>query len=379
MMENDYKMELEALPYFKQHKSYQVSTHAHDRLVANYGHLKKFYEQGIKHRDHVSIGPGETFTFPEMIGPGKINNIWFTAMPMIKAKKGQPMKEPKSILTLLRRPNLLKRINKYHKFPFLLKHLYIRIYFDNSKTPSVDAPFGVFFGSGFGEYKHFMSRYIGMTAGSYICQFHMPFWKKAKVEIVNTSEDRGILAFFGAITYMRYDSDKYLENQGYFHAKYYNEEPTSENKPYTILDIPNGKGHFMGLVLNTQSLKRKNCFLNLEGNMEIYVDGETEPSLEYTGTEDVFQGAWYYTKLSTRNQSEFYTPYHGLTVKSLNKWDTIMGYLLQPRIHCKSSQYRFFPEGIPFKKSFKCIIHHGEFDEIPCNYNSVAYWYQNTP
>ncbi|MHA1270922.1 MAG: glycoside hydrolase family 172 protein [Candidatus Helarchaeota archaeon] len=378
-MDKDYKMELEALAYFKNHKSYQVSTHGHDRLVADYGHLKKFHEQGIKHRDHVSIGPGETFTFPKIIGPGKINNIWMTAMPMLKSEKGKPMKEPKSLLAIIKKPKIFRRILKFHKFPYLLKNVYIRIYFDGNKNPSVDAPLGVFFGSGFGEYKHFMSRYIGMTSGGYICQFHMPFKKDARVEIVNTLEDRGVLLFFGAVTYMRYESEEFLKNQGYFHAKYNFEEPTQEGKPYTILSVPKGKGHFIGLVLNTRSLKKKNGFLNLEGNMEIYVDGESTPSLEYTGTEDVFQGAWYYIKPGTRDQSEFCAPYHGLTIKSLNKWDTIMNYLLQPHIHCKSSQYRFFPEGIPFIKDFKCIIHHGEFDEIPCDYNSVAYWYQDSP
>ncbi|MHA1232836.1 MAG: glycoside hydrolase family 172 protein [Candidatus Helarchaeota archaeon] len=378
-MDKDYKMELEALPYFKHHKSYQVSTHAHDRIVPDYGHLKKFHKMGVKHRDHVSIGPAETFTFPELIGPGKINNMWFTAMPMIKAKKGSPMKEPKGISFILKKPKLLRRVNKFHKFPYLLKHVYIKIYFDDSKKPSVNAPLGVFFGCGFGEYKHFMSRYIGMTSGAYVCQFHMPFRKKARVEIVNTLEDRGVLLFFGAVTYMRYEDEKHLENQGYFHAEYRAEEPTKDGIPYTILEVKKDRGHFMGMVLNTYNLKRKNGFLNLEGNMEIYVDGETEPSLEFTGTEDVFQGAWYYVKPSTRDQAEFYCPYHGLTIKSLNKWDTIMSYLLQPRMHCKASQYRFFPEGIPFSKSFKCIIHHGEFDEIPCNYNSVAYWYQDSP
>ncbi|MHA1300357.1 MAG: DUF2961 domain-containing protein, partial [Candidatus Helarchaeota archaeon] len=292
-------MLLEELPNFKKYKSYQVSTHGHDRLVADYGHLKKFHEQGIKHRDHVSIGPNETFTFPEITGPGKITNIWFTSAPMTPMKKGE-IKEPRSLFGIIRIPGFLRKILDYHKLPDLLKHVYIKIYFDNSPTPSVDAPFGVFFGSGFGEYKNFMSAFVGMTAGGYVSQFHMPFKKNARIEIVNTLSNKGILAFFGAITYIKYKSEEDLNNQGYFHAKYRAEEPTTEGKPYTILDVTDGKGHFIGLVLNTQSRKRKNGFLFLEGNMEITVDGGKEPSLEFTGTEDVFQGAWYYGKTKTR-------------------------------------------------------------------------------
>ncbi|MHA1380218.1 MAG: glycoside hydrolase family 172 protein [Candidatus Helarchaeota archaeon] len=371
-------MGLEQLPYYKKHKSYQVSTHAHDRLVADYGHLKKYYKKGIKHRDHVSIGPEETFTFPEINGPGKITNMWFTASPMTPMKKGE-IKEPRSLFEIIRIPGFLKKIREYHKLPDLLKHVYIKIYFDDNQSPSVEAPFGVFFGSGFGEYKHYMSAFLGMTAGGYICQFHMPFKKNAKVEIVNTLENKGILAFFGAITYAKYNSEDYLNNQGYFHAQYRAEKPTIDGKPYTILDLTSGRGHFVGLVLNSISINKKNGFLFLEGNMEITVDGENEPSLEFTGTEDVFQGAWYYGKLKTRNKAEFYAPYHGLTIKSGNKWGIMRHHFLDSKIHCKTSQYRFFPEGVPFEKSINVIIHHGEFDEIPCNYDSVAYWYQNKP
>lgn len=377
-MSDEERMELENLPVFKNYRIYQVSTHGHDRLVANFGHLKKYAEQGVKHRDHVQIGPDETFTFPEMIGPGVITNIWMTAAPMMKAKKGE-MKEPKGLFQIIKKPAYLRKLNNYHKFPYLLQYVRIRIFFDDNKNPSVDAPLGVFFGSGFGEYKHFMSRYVGMTGGGYVSQFHMPFKKNAKVQIVNTLEDRGILAYFGAVTYKKYDSAEHLENQGYFHAIYHEEKPTQEDAPYTILEVDKGRGHFLGVVLNTKSLKKKNGFLNLEGNTEMYIDGEKEPSIEFTGTEDIFQGAWYYVKPSTRKKSEFYAPYHGLTIKSLNTWDTIMSYILSPRIHCKASQYRFFPEGIPFTKSFRCIIHHGEFDEVPCDYDSVAYWYQDKP
>ena len=40
------------------------------------------------------------------------------------------------------------------------------------------------------------------------------------------------------------------------------------------------------------------------------------------------------------------------------------------------SQYRFHPEGIPFQKSIHLTVCHGEFDEVPANFSSVAYWYQ---
>ena len=108
----------------------------------------------------------------------------------------------------------------------------------------------------------------------------------------------------------------------------------------------------------------------------MFIDGEEEPSIEYTGTEDIFQGAWYYVKGINRDETEFHTPYHGLNMISQNKKGAIRGALWGKHTKCKSSQYRFFPEGIPFEKSLKIILHVGEFDEVSAFYDGVAYWYQ---
>ena len=57
----------------------------------------------------------------------------------------------------------------------------------------------------------------------------------------------------------------------------------------------------------------------LEGNEQFFVDGEKRASTLGTGTEDYFNGGWYY------NQGRFALPLHGLTVKeekrdSEEKW-----------------------------------------------------------
>lgn len=77
----------------------------------------------------------------------------------------------------------------------------------------MDAPLGDFFGVGFGEYKHYVSNYLMMTAGGYVCQFHMPFYHKARVEIVNKNEALWVPAFYGAVTYLRYTDEAPLEDR----------------------------------------------------------------------------------------------------------------------------------------------------------------------
>jgi hypothetical protein len=365
------------LAYLKDYRVGQVTTHGHDRPIpALLPSWKEF--AGTMHRDNVPIPPGGKWSFDEIEGPGKITNIWCTAAPPIDFNL---LEEKITFQALMRNWKHLSLVFPYHRFWNLLKKVWIQIYFDDEALPSVDAPLGDFFGVGFGEYKHFTSRYLMMTAGGYVCQFHMPFRKKARVEMVNKNENLWVPAFYGAVTFLRYENDLPLENQAYFHARYRQEHPTRRGEPYLILDthqmgLENRPGHYVGVVLSTEAVEAKSGFAYLEGNTKIWVDGESEQSLEYTGLEDYFQGAWYYVKTRHRAVTEFCAPYHGLTVKSFNRMGLLGAMLLANTKRTRVCQYRFHPEGIPFGQSIHISCHHGEFDEIAGNYSSVAYWYQ---
>lgn len=369
--------DIHGLPYLKDYRVAQVTTHGHDRPIG--GLLPSWKEfAGEMHRDSVPISPGESWAFEEMLGPGKIINFWWTGMPAVDFN----LLEGKiSLSALVRNFSAIRHLVNFDQFWGLLKKVWLQIFFDDEPTPSVHAPLGDFFGVGFGEYKHFTSRYLMMTAGGYVCQFHMPFRKKARVVLVNKNEKLWIPAFYGAVTYLQYRDESPLENQGYFHAAYREEIPTTRGKPYLMLDtatmgLPEKPGHYVGVVLNTEGASKKSGFYFLEGNTKMWVDGEKEQSLEYTGKEDYYQGAWYYTKTRHRSKTEFSAPYHGLTVKTLNRFGLVGGLLLAGSKPMRLSQYRFHPEGIPFQKSIHITVHHGEFDEIASNFSSVAYWYQ---
>jgi len=330
------------------------------------------------HRDNIPIPAAESWDFEEISGPGQIVNIWCTAAPPVDFKM---LEDKIKTADLLRNVKYLRHILPYDYFPYLLKNVWIQIFFDDESTPSVNSPMGDFFGVGFGEYKHYVSRYLAETAGGYICQFHMPFRRKARVRMVNKNTDLAVPAFYGAVTYLTYPDESPLEHQGYFHAQYREENPTNPDRPYLILDtpsmgIPDRPGHYVGVVLNTQGASKKAGMYFLEGNTKMWIDGEPEQSLEYTGLEDYYQGAWYYTKTRHRSITEFCAPYHGLTIKSFNRLGMLGSMLLARTKKMKLSQYRFHPEGIPFQHSIRITVHHGEFDEVECNFSSVAYWYQ---
>jgi hypothetical protein len=335
----------------------QVSTHGHDRVTIAEPILpswKPFAKKGLKHRDNMPIPPNNSYEFPVIEGPGKIVNIWLTISPY----------------------NLRKALKYYTQWE-VRKKVTIQVFFDDEKNPSIDSPLGDFFGVGFGRYgigknRDFRSQFLEETSGGYICRFPMPFKKKARIVISNTHDEKEVRAFYGAITYMQYVDGYNIENPLYFNTKYREERPTELQIPYKVLDIK-GRGLFVGFVLNQENIRRRNGLTFLEGNTKYYIDGEKEPSLEYTGTEDIFQGGWYYMN------GAFHAPYSGCTVhtyKKLGLIPLIRSYFKKHKI----SQYRFHSyDAIPFEKSFLGFIHHGEFDEIMTNQSSVSYFYAQKP
>ncbi|MHA1973950.1 MAG: glycoside hydrolase family 172 protein [Candidatus Hodarchaeales archaeon] len=332
-------------------KTGQVSTHGHDILLQVdpfNRQWKPFRKRGIKHRDRVLIKPSSEYEFPEMIGPGCIVNIWFTYSGY-----------------------RARRIFRYYSSWEARKKVRIQIYFDNEKEPNVDSPLGDFFGVGFGKYREYQSKYLEETSGGNVCRFPMPFNKNARVVIKNTSPDKEIEAFYGAITYRQYNEAP-VEKPYYFHCRYREEHPTIPEVPYKLFDAK-GEGFYIGCVLNQENVRRRDGYHFLEGNTKIYVDGEVEPSLEYTGTEDLFQGAWYYIA------GPFSAAYSGCTLHSWKKAGIIRflrGYTRKNKV----SQYRFHElDAIPFQKSILVFTHHGEFDEILTNQSSVTYFYAKKP
>jgi len=307
-------------------------------------------EKEGSHKDFVQLEPSSTFIFPEIAGPAVISNMWFTIAPFFRQGR---LKALKTLWRAIR----YKRLDS-------LKEVFIKIYYDEEISPSVKAPFGDFFGMNFGKYEHHYSKYIGMTGGGYVCTFPMPFKRNCRIEIENTNTKYPITHFYGAITYTSLPT--WDEDMGYFHARY-RKERTKKGVPYTIIQAT-GKGHYIGCNMSAVNAKRFKQLVNLfylEGDGNVYVDGEETPSLSYTGTEDYFMGGWYYAK------GKFYTPTHGLSHRG-NRYKVIR--------EAKSCQYRFhFPDAINFEQSIKVTMNHGEKNQVPTVSQSVAYWYQTEP
>jgi hypothetical protein len=298
---------------------------------------------GFRHMEacvkRILIAPGETHTMASLEGAGMITRIHMT--------------------TLL---------------PFnnhALRNLVLRFTWDRETHPSVESPFGDFFGAPFGTYQPYASAPVSLTAGAFNCLWLMPYANGARLEVTNEGA-KAVDPFFYNITYMELPEGPPSDLR--FHAQWRRENPTQRGIPYLILDAE-GSGHYVGCHLNMQNREwwlrapvrdikfpRGFGLGMMEGSETIYRDGETEPSVKGTGTEDYFNGAWYYLSKNGR----FSAPYHGCIVRDL----------LRSRI----AVYRFdMTAPVSFSRSLSVQVGHGFTNELDCDYSSTAYWYQAEP
>lgn len=303
------------------------------------------YDRTGGNADSIQIQPGQTATILDVSGPGIITHLWAT----IASRED-----------------------------FHLKKLVLRMYWDDETSPSVEAPIGDFFGLGLGQYFLYSSTPLSVGADKALNSFfQMPFQKHARITVTNEGQARTD-AFYFNIDYQAYTS-KLPSNPLYFHAEYrqaapnagwtsdwkYNYTPLVDTKKnldgegnYTWMDAT-GHGQFIGVTMSV--LQNQDGWWG-EGDDMFFVDGEKMPSINGTGAEDYFLGAWGFGRTS------FAYPTYGAPVKG----EEVAG--------GRSSLYRFHLDSpIPFTKSLKATIEHGHANHRSDNFYSVAYWYQSEP
>jgi len=120
-----------------------------------------------------------------------------------------------------------------------------------------------------------------------------------------------------------------------------------------------GRGHFVGVTMSV--VENADRWWG-EGDDMFFIDGQNLPSINGTGSEDYFLGAWDFGGKPFSYQS-FGAPVVG-PEKQGSKW----------------SLYRFHLDSpITFQKSLRATIEHGTSDDRGDNFYSVAYWYQSEP
>ncbi len=295
--------------------------------------------------DFRTIEPGDTLTLVDEKGPGLISHIWVTI----------GSDEP------------------YH-----LKKLVLRMYWDDEREPSVETPIGDFFGLGNGDYFVYQSLPLAVGSAKALNSFFpMPFNKSARITMTNQGMQK-VQSFYYNVDVRVYDRPL-APDTFYFHAQYRqctpcqgwtndwnsNGDPKVNDRKnldgegnYVFLEAA-GRGHFVGV---TQSVFQNQDDWWGEGDDMIFVDGEKLPSINGTGSEDYYLGAWGFAG----------EPFTYLLFGAPIVGKNVAG--------SRSSVYRFHLDSpIPFTKSIRVTIEHGNANHRSDNFFSVAYWYQAEP
>lgn len=243
----------------------------------------------------------------------------------------------------------------------VLSNARVRITFDGNRT--VDAPLGQFFGSELGEYPVRTLMYSMDTAadGWYSAWWPMPYRDHATVELYNGSQHAITTATAQVTSAPSAQAAAALAptgNEGYFRATF-NSGPTVPGQDHVFLHA-NGHGKFVGV---TESMRGPTSRGYLEGDERVYTDGALSPQIHGTGTEDFYEGGWYF------NRGTFTNPFNGEPAHEAGSNGC------PANTDCTGVYRQMLADAVPFQSEITFGIEHGGVDDVQANYSSTAYWY----
>lgn len=324
------------------------------------------YDTTGRNGDAWPLQPGECKVLADLQGPGVISHIWCTVSS---------------------------------RDPFYLRKLLLRIYWDDEAEPSVECPLGDFFGLGHSRSYTYQCALFSTTCNgewtepgegvAMNCWIPMPFRRRARIEVVN-EQDTPVPSFYFYIDYQKHAA--LPEDALYFHAFWKRENPCrgwqgegsvwgtpawekrhqgpdgvnlTGRDNYVILDAV-GRGHFLGVNMSIDHLYKGWWG---EGDDMFFIDrmGDNHwpPDLHGTGSEDYLCHAW-----GMQHAAQLYCG---------EPWaEKTEG--IQHHLEGKVCVYRYHVlDPIPFSKSLRVTIEHGDSNDRSDDFSSVAYWYQDEP
>ena len=169
--------------------------------------------------------------------------------------------------------------------PAFLRAEVLEVFYDDLAEPSVSVPALDFFGVVHGVPASYASALTAANEGLGLeCRIPMPFDGRIRLEYVNASDEVALLY---------YQADVLLGPRagegGRLHAMFHRENPTTLGRDLVILDGLRGPGRYLGMTGGVRPFDRHWWG---EGEVKVYFDGETEPTICGTGTEDYLGSAW---------------------------------------------------------------------------------------
>ncbi len=241
-----------------------------------------------------------------------------------------------------------------------LQNVWLQAQWDGQRTPAVAAPLADAFLTGAGARGAARGLLAGYLPGQHLgyLYFPMPFADRAQVALVNhgprTITARWVLQT-SPVVYHGVGSAV-----GEFHATFTHDRSSRTGSDVDLLNA-DGEGKIVGVSFTEEGPHDGALPIFMEGDERVYFDSSRSPSIYGTGTEDMFDGGFYYER------GAFSLPTHGATTKET----TARGDGL-------TSQYRLLVnDPWPFRAGVRLGLEHGAGDGIPTAIRGVVFWYGN--
>jgi hypothetical protein len=285
----------------------------------------------------------------------------------LRANERVTMLKVRGLPSMIRRISF--RVNEQDAERFARVRL--RIYWEDRKLPSVDAPMGLFFGAGSmlrDPEQEYIVKSFPMTIRhenneyNFTSYFPMPFQQSARFELEEkTGQPIDFRFEFRHVPYN--DPPNWV---GLFHATYRDFPQPERGRDLELLDTRKveGGGDWCGHIVGTTYTFTKDGKLEtLEGDPRFYLDDSLTPQGQGTGSEEWGGGGDYW------GGERMTLPFAGHPVGRPQK----QAKLPIDNIH---SAYRFLlSDLIPFGRNARFTLEHGGTNDSNEHYETVTYWY----
>jgi hypothetical protein len=202
------------------------------------------------------LAPGEHLVLAEISGPGRVRHLWMTFPPMP---------------------------------PDQMRSLWMEVFYDDAREPSVSVPCLDFFGLPHGRPAAYESALSAAQEGrGFNSWLPLPFWRRIRIELTNGSTRR--FPFYYQVAYTL--GQEATEN-GLLHVSFRRENPTLLRRDFVIADGLRGPGRFLGCNVGIRVLPEPDFSWYGEGEVKMYLDGDdAHPTWCGTGLEDYVGTAW---------------------------------------------------------------------------------------
>jgi hypothetical protein len=251
----------------------------------------------------------------------------------------------------------------------VLTGLRLQIEFDGRRM--VDSPLGEFFGAGLGtdNVRSLMFATLPEPDGSLslAAWWPMPFAHTAQVTLVNATAApaTGIDSDVVFTPDAQWASALHSGRAGYFTARSH-AGPTTLGQDWIFAD-EQGHGKFVGVSHTIRGSRIKTSFGDdspyfLEGAERVYTDASASPQWYGTGTEDFYEGGWYF-----HNGTTYSDPLTGQPDQR-----TASGGCAD---YCVAVYRLMLAEAIDYRSAIRFGIEHGKRNMVQPDYSSTAFLY----